>query len=176
MSDTVASPLAPVSVSVEATEVHARSPQISTRAPDCPGGSATWNRGLRLVTMAPLGGATAMGGARTHMVPLRTKPALQVTTQRLAVHCARPSEGALHATPHAPQCVFDMVMSVSQPSPGFMLQSPAPVAQVSPQRPAVHEGVAPAAVGQSVPHAPQLRGSVLSSDSQPLSPLPSQLP
>ena len=117
-----------------------------------------------------------MGAARTHMVPLSVKPALQVTTHRLAMHCARPSEGALHATPHAPQCVFDMVMSVSQPSPGFMLQSPAPVAQVRPQRPAEHEGVAPVAVGQAFPHAPQLRGSVLNVDSQPLSPLPSQLP
>ena len=97
-------------------------------------------------------------------------------TQRPAVHCPRPSEGELHATPQAPQCVFDMVMSVSQPSPGFMLQSPAPVAQVSPQRPAVQDGVAPAAVGHTLPHAPQLRASVASVDSHPLSPLPSQLP
>ena len=72
VSAMVASPLAPVSVIVVATEVHARSPQTSTRAPVCPAGRATRKRGLRLVAMPPLAGETGMGGARRHIVPLST--------------------------------------------------------------------------------------------------------
>jgi hypothetical protein len=52
-------------------------------------------------------------------------------------------------------------VSTSQPSAGLALQSAKPTLQVKPQRAPVHDEVALATAGQTVPQAPQLRGSVL---------------
>jgi hypothetical protein len=65
-----------------------------------------------------------------------------------------------HARPQAPQWASAVVRFTSQPVEALVSQSPKPVAQVTPQRPAVQVRVALEPVAQALPQAPQLSGSV----------------
>jgi hypothetical protein len=91
------------------------------------------------------------------------------TTQRPALHAAV-APMREHAVPHAPQCMADVVRSVSQPLLASPSQSPRPVGHAPAQRPSVHN----MPMGQVRPHAPQLRGSAAMRTSQPVRALRSQ--
>src|SRR5262245_36893141 len=49
-----------------------------------------------------------------------------------------------HEMPHVPQCAESLLRSVSQPSAGFMLQSPFPESHWRPHEPTLHSAGAPA--------------------------------
>jgi hypothetical protein len=67
-------------------------------------------------------------------------------------------------------------VATSQPSPARLLQSVKPVLQLRPQVLFVQEAAAFGAPGHALPHMPQLFGSPVTLDSQPLAGMPSQSP
>lgn len=71
------------------------------------------------------------------------------------------------AMPHVPQLAGSVRMSTSQPLPAIMSQSRRPVTHVNPHVAAMHLAVAPAGIGQAVPHMPQSDKVVASATSQP---------
>jgi hypothetical protein len=83
---------------------------------------------------------------------------------------------ALQTRPHMPQLALLVLRLTSHPLVALMSQSPEPGMHARPQRPMMQVALAPVALGHTVPHAPQLRTSEAVFDSQPLRPLPSQLP
>ncbi len=89
------------------------------------------------------------------------KPVLhEATRQAPATQAAMPLLIA-QAAPQAPQFDGSLPMLSSQPLAGLRSQSAKPALQVKPQVPAAQLAVALARGGQTVPHAPQLFGSVL---------------
>ncbi len=76
--------------------------------------------------------------------------------------------GAGQAIPHAPQCVGEVRVLVSQPLDAAPSQLPKPPAQMpTAQAPMRHTGVALSSAGQVIPHAPQLVTSFWRLVSQP---------
>jgi hypothetical protein len=102
------------------------------------------------------------------------KPALQLCTLHVPVLQVAVAFGREHTLPHAPQFVV-VVSGASQPFFGSPSQLPQPDVQVGTHRPFWH-CVDPWPFEQTVPQAPQLFTSVSRVVSQPLGPLPSQLP
>ena len=83
-----------------------------------------------------------------------------------------------HTRPQAPQLLASLVVAkfTSQPSVALPLQLPKPVVQVKPQALEAQVGIAFARAGQAMPQAPQLVTLRVTSVSQPVAGLPSQLP
>ncbi len=87
----------------------------------------------------------------THTVPHFEKPSTQAKSQIEALHDALPWAGLGQATPHAPQLLADVARF--KHAPEQLLSAPS---QPALQTPAEH--TSPGA--QTVPHVPQLCGSV----------------
>src|SRR5436190_1429504 len=84
--------------------------------------------------------------------------------------------GTMQTLPQAPQLVPLALMSISQPSAGFLLQSAKLYLQLPiPHTPWLQVAVALTGTGQALPQAPQLSRSRAMGASQPLATLPSQL-
>jgi hypothetical protein len=84
--------------------------------------------------------------------------------------------GGTHALPHAPQWATLVAVLTSQPLPARPSQLPKPALQLAtPQRPALHAGVALAGA-QAIPQPPQWATALVVLVSQPLAALASQLP
>jgi hypothetical protein len=103
-------------------------------------------------------------------LPLQSeKPALHAPRPQVLVSQTPTAFGGLgHTVLHEPQCMMSAVVSVSQPSATFMLQS----AWLRPHIPMVHieltQALAPnATAGQTLPHMPQWARSVVRLVSQP---------
>jgi hypothetical protein len=73
-----------------------------------------------------------------------------------------------------PQLLRSLAAFDSHPVPAAPSQSPNPVAQMIPQRPAAHVGVAFGPVGHAMPHDPQLLTSPSTLTSHPVAAAPSQ--
>jgi hypothetical protein len=101
------------------------------------------------------------------------KPAAQTGVQTPATQEVVPFWLA-HATPHAPQLVALVWVSVSQPFAGLPSQSPAPALHCGEQTPEA-QAVVPAGLVQVLPQVPQLE-VVLNDVSHPVATLPSQSP
>jgi hypothetical protein len=104
------------------------------------------------------------------------KPVLHAIPHVPALHVAVAFAPPGHVRPHTPQLAVDVRVSASHPLAAFMSQSPKPVLQARPQRPAAHVADAFAPLAQAVPQELQLRASVLSATSQPLAGFVSQSP
>src|SRR4051812_33347387 len=98
-------------------------------------------------------------------------PAMQLKTQALLMHLARAltTLALPHTLPHAPQFCVSPETSCSRPSLArSRLQSPQPVAQPTPQlelaQTAAVFGLG-AGLVQTLPHMPQLCGSLVTSTS-----------
>ena len=106
---------------------------------------------VRVSTSQPLAGSRSQSA----------KPAAQAATTHAPAVQAEVALGRAHTRPHAPQLVASALSSVSHPSVAAPSQSPKPPAQ----RTTVHAPVAQPwaaawASAQTVPHAPQLAGSM----------------
>ena len=102
------------------------------------------------------------------------EPALQLGVQLPPMQAVVPF-GLLHVVPHAPQLPALVVRLVSQPLLAMPSQLPQPGAQLGTQLPAV-QVVVPCGLVHESPHEPQLATLFVRFVSQPLLPLPSQLP
>jgi hypothetical protein len=78
--------------------------------------------------------------------------------------------------PQRPQCAGLVAKAASQPSTALALQSPKPALQVIPHARLAQVLVALGRAGHAAPHAPQWATLDVTSVSQPLAALPSQLP
>jgi hypothetical protein len=98
------------------------------------------------------------------------KPVAQVAmAQRPMVHAAE-ALGTWQRLTHAPQRAGSLFKLVSQPLAGSPSQSPHPCRQVKAQRAPAQAALAFGRRGQTLPHWPQLRPSLMRSASQPSSP------
>ncbi len=88
------------------------------------------------------------------------KPVVQVSPQVPAEQSAVEFDPEGHTVPQRPQLATVLWTSTSQPLVATPSQLPKPGVQVMPQAPVVHEGAEFAPDAQTVPQAPQLRGSL----------------
>jgi hypothetical protein len=87
------------------------------------------------------------------------KPVLQVNEHAPPLHVGA-ALAKEHALPQAPQLPVLVLVFTSQPSLGLLLQSRKPALHTKEHPPAAHTAEAFAGALQTVPQAPQLRGSV----------------
>jgi hypothetical protein len=102
------------------------------------------------------------------------KPALQLAMVHALIAHADVALRRAQARPQVPQFVESARMSASQPSLAMPLQSAVPSAHAMPQRPIAQVPTPPSPAGHTLPHAPQLFGSVCVFTSQPLAAFMSQ--
>jgi hypothetical protein len=101
------------------------------------------------------------------LLPLQSrKPAVQAPIAQCIAVQAAPALAKLHALPHAPQLVTE-VIAVSQPLAGLPSQSAKPAAQRRPQVDALQVAVLFGPLGHTVPHPPHEPGSLVRSRQMP---------
>ena len=108
-----------------------------------------------------LGEASRLASQPLEAMPSQLpQPALQLATSHAPPEHAAVALASLQAAPHAPQLAVDVVTLTSHPLAATPSQFAYPVLQTKPQTPEAHTAEELATVGQTVPHIPQLRGSV----------------
>jgi hypothetical protein len=103
-------------------------------------------------------------------------PIAHAPTHALETHVTEPPAGAVHARPHAPQCVALVTVLVSQPFAAIPSQSPKPTLQRCEHTLVAHVAVWFGPATHARPQAPQCAIAVRVSVSQPFAAMASQLP
>ncbi len=146
--------------------VHLRVPIVHAGASAQPLPQKPQSASLDRSVSHPLAGSPSQFAKSGRQLNLHA-PAVQTPPTALAA--------APHARLHAPQCCALDLVSTSQPLAGLPSQSANPAVQVSRHAPLTHVALATRSPMHERPHIPQFV-TVFSCASQPLRPLPSQLP
>lgn len=115
----------------------------------------------------------ALGVLSMHSQPLPGTPstskklAAQPVTTQLEPPQPADAFGRLHGEPHAPQLLTSLLVSISQPSGADPLQSRNDPMHAKPQALPLHDRIALARAGQTLPQPPQLERSAVVLTSQP---------